>query len=70
MSNFVPEKEYLRIICYTTLFKKTSAAEARIILVENYANHGLSETTCRDWFRRFKNIEFVVEVKERSVGPK
>jgi len=32
--------------------------------------HALSETTCRDWFRRFKNNDFDVNDKERSDQPK
>lgn len=30
----------------------------------------MSETTCRDWFRRFKNNDFDIEDKERSGAPK
>ena len=47
-----------------------SAAEAHRILVETYDNHDLSETTCRDYFRRFKNNGFDVEDKEHSGAPK
>ena len=46
------------------LFKKKSAAEVHKILVETYSDHALSETTCRDCLRRFKNNEFDVEDKE------
>jgi len=51
---------------------KSSAAEAHRILVETYGD--LSETICRDWFRRSKNNdfynEFYVENKERSGASK
>ncbi|KAG5319461.1 MOS1T transposase, partial [Pseudoatta argentina] len=30
----------------------------------------LSDTTCRDWFQRFKNNDFELEDKERSGAPK
>ncbi|KAG5322262.1 MOS1T transposase, partial [Pseudoatta argentina] len=30
----------------------------------------LSDTACRDWFRRFKNNDFELEDKERSSAPK
>lgn len=70
MSNFVPKKEYLRGILLHYFFQKKSAAEAHRILVETYGDHALSETTCRDWFRRFKNNDFDVEDKERSGAPK
>lgn len=31
------------------------------ILVEVYGKHALSDTTCRDWFRRFKNGNPILE---------
>ncbi|KAG5307577.1 MOS1T transposase, partial [Pseudoatta argentina] len=43
-----------------------SAAEAHRILVQTYGDDALSDTTCRDWFRRFKNNDFELEDKERS----
>ncbi|GFT98581.1 mariner Mos1 transposase [Trichonephila clavipes] len=42
-----------------------SAAEAHSILVETYADNALSETTCIEWFRRFKINDFE-EDKEYS----
>jgi len=42
---------------------KKSAAEAHRLLVEAY--DALSERSCREWFQKFKNGEFV-EDKERS----
>ncbi|EFN77431.1 hypothetical protein EAI_13541, partial [Harpegnathos saltator] len=50
-------------------FQKKSAAETHRILVETYGDYALLETTCRDWFRRFKNNDFDVEDKERSDAP-
>ena len=48
-----------------------STAEAHRILDETYgSNNTLSDTTCRDWFRRFKNNDFKLEDKERSGAPK
>ena len=66
MADFVPKKVYLRGILQHSFIQKKSAAEAHRILVETYGDHALSETTCRDWFRRFKNKDFDVEDKERS----
>ncbi|KYM94110.1 Sarcoplasmic calcium-binding protein 1, partial [Cyphomyrmex costatus] len=43
-------------------FKKFAAERHR--LVEAYGEHALSETTCRDLFRRFKNNDFDVNDKE------
>ena len=47
-----------------------SVAEAHTILVETYGENALSDTTCRDWFLRFKNNDFKLEDKERSGAPK
>ena len=40
------------------------------LLLRLMVDHALSGTTCRDWFRRFKNDDFDVEDKERSGTPK
>jgi transposase len=70
MENFVPEKHHLREVLLHYFILKKSAAESHRMLVEAYGIHALSETTCRDWFRRFKNKDFDVEDKERSGQPK
>jgi len=56
---------------FTALFysKKFTAEEHRILL-EIYDDHVLSETTCRDWFRRSNNNDFDVENKDHSGVPK
>lgn len=66
----MPSKEYLRGILLHYFIQKKSAAEAHRILVETYGEHALSETTCRDWFRRFKNNDFDLGDKERSGAPR
>ncbi|GFT42558.1 hypothetical protein NPIL_224661 [Nephila pilipes] len=38
--------------------QKKSATEAHKILVETYNEPVVSERTCRDWSRRFKNKDF------------
>ena len=69
MSNFVPKKEYLwGILDY--FIQEKFAAEAYRIRVKTHGDHGLSKTTCRDWFRRFKNNDIDVEDKKRSGTPK
>ena len=70
MSTFVPNKVYLRGILLHNFIQNKSAAEAHRILVETYGGNALSDTTCRDWFRRFKNNDFKLEDKERSSAPK
>ena len=66
MSNFVPNKPFLRGILLHYFIQKKSAAEAHRILVETYSDHALSERTCRDWFNRFKNGDFNLQDRERS----
>ncbi|KAG5308596.1 MOS1T transposase, partial [Pseudoatta argentina] len=70
MSIFVPNKVYLRGILLRYFIQKQSAAEAHRILVQTYDDNALSDTTCRDWFRRFKNNDYELEDKERSGAPK
>ena len=57
----MPKKKYLQEILLHYFIQKKSAAEAHKILVETYDDHALLETTCRDWFRHFKNNDFDVE---------
>ncbi|KAG5313561.1 MOS1T transposase, partial [Pseudoatta argentina] len=54
----------------------TYALEYLILLTTPSLKQSMSEfetiedTTCRDWFRRFKNNDFELEDKERSGAPK
>ena len=70
MSTFVPNKVYLQGILLHYFILNKSAAEAHRILIEIYGDNTLSDTTCRDWFRRFNNNDFKLEDKERSGTPK
>ncbi|GFV45498.1 mariner Mos1 transposase [Trichonephila clavipes] len=64
--SFVLNIAYLKeILLHLFYSKKKSAAEAHSILVETYADNALSETTCIEWFRRFKINDFE-EDKEYS----
>ena len=54
MSTFVPNKVYLWGILLHYFISNKSAPEAHRILVETYGGNALSDTTCRDWFRRLK----------------
>ena len=45
MSNFVPEKVFLRGVLHYFNMKKT-AAKSHCILVEVYGEHALTERTC------------------------
>ena len=66
MSAFVPNEAYLQGILLQYFIRKKSAAE---IPVEIYGDNALSDTTCRDAFRRFKSSDFKLEEKERSGAP-
>ncbi|KAG5324946.1 MOS1T transposase, partial [Pseudoatta argentina] len=70
MSIFVPNKVHSRGILLHYFIQKKSAAEAHRIIVQTYDDNALSDTTCRDWFRPFKNNDFELEDKERSGAPK
>ena len=70
MSSFVPEKEHLREALLFCFNLKKSAAESHRMLVEAYGDSALSETTCRDWFRRFKDGHFDLSDKKRENRPK
>ena len=70
MSNFVPEKVFLRrVLLHYFNMKKTDAGSHRI-LVEVYGEHALAERTCQKWFGRFKSGEFGLEDEERPGQPK
>jgi len=49
---------------------KKFAVESHRLLVKAYGEIALSETTCPDWFRRFKSGDFDVEDKEHIGKPK
>ena len=70
MSNFVPEKVFLRGILFHYFNMKKIAAESHRILVEVYGGHALAERTCQKWFARFKSGDFDLEDEERLGQPK
>ena len=70
MSNFVPEKVYLRGVVLHYFNMKKTAAKSHRILVEVYGQHALAERTCHKWFARFKSGDFVLEDEERLGQPK
>ena len=69
MSNFVPEKVFLRGLLHYFNMKKT-AAESHLILLEVYGEHALAERKCQKWFARFKSGDFGLENEERPGQPK
>ena len=70
MSNFVPEKVFLRGVLFYYFNMKKTAAESNRILVGVYGEHALAERTCQKWFARFKSGDFGLEDEERPRQPK
>ena len=68
-SSFAPNKRHLRALLIYFFNLKKSAAEAHRLLLEKYGEAALSERSCREWFKKFKNGEFDIEDKEHSGRP-
>ena len=66
MSDFVPDNRHLREVLVLFFHSKKTAAEAHRELQKVYGDAVLSETTCRDWFRRFKDCDFDVDDRPRE----
>ena len=61
VSDFVSNNRHLRELLIFFFYSKKTAAEARRELQKVYGDAALSETTCCDWFRRFKDGDFNVD---------
>ncbi|EGI62887.1 Mariner Mos1 transposase [Acromyrmex echinatior] len=70
MSDFVPNNRHMREVLIFFFHSKKTAAEAHRELQKVYGDAALSETTCRDWFRRFKDDDFDVDDRPREGRPK
>ena len=70
MSNFVPEKVFLRRVLLHYFNMKKTAAESHRILVEVYGEHALAERTYQNGFARFKSCDFDLQDEERPGQPK
>ena len=55
MSDFVPNNGHFREVLIFFFHSKKTSAEAHRELKKVYGDAALSETTCCDWFRRFKD---------------
>ena len=65
MSNFVPEKVFLRGVLLHYFNMKKTAAESHRTFVEVYGEHALADRTCQKWFARFKSGDFGLDDEER-----
>jgi len=70
MSSFLLKKKHMREALLFCFNLKKSAAESYRMLVEVYGDNALSETTCRDWFRRFNDDNFDLSDKKRENRPR
>jgi histone-lysine N-methyltransferase SETMAR len=70
MSSFIPTKQHLREVLLHYFIAKKSAAETHRLLEEIYGEHAPSNTTCKDWFKRFNDGDFSTEDKEHGKPPK
>lgn len=64
MSKFEPNKRHLREILLFAFNSKKSAAEAHRMITETYGDNAIGESTCREWFQRFKTGDLSVEDKQ------
>ena len=59
MSDFVPNNNrHLREVLIFFFDSKKTVSEAHRELQKVHGDAALSETTCYDWFRRFKDADF------------
>ena len=70
MFDFVPNSRHLRKVLIFFFHSKKTATEAYRELQKVYGDAALSETTCRNCFRRFKDGDFAVDDRPREGRPK
>ena len=70
MSDLVPNNRHLREVLISFFHSKKTATEVHRELQKVYGDATLSETTCRDWFSRFKDGNFDVYDRPREGRPK
>jgi len=69
-SFFAKKKKHMREALLFCFNLKKSAAKSHRMLVETHGDNALSETTCRDWFRRFNDDNFDLSDKKRENRPR
>ena len=70
MFDSVPNNRHLLKVLIFFFHSKKTVAEAHQELQKVYGYAALSETTCRDWFRCFKDGDFDVDDRPREGRPK
>ena len=66
----MPNNRHLREVSIFFFHSKETATGAHRELQKVYRDAALSETTCRDWFRRFKDVDFDLDNRPREGRPK
>ncbi|GBP77245.1 Mariner Mos1 transposase [Eumeta japonica] len=61
MSAYEPNSCNLRKVLIFCFIMKKSMAEAHRMLSNTYGEAAISKKMCREWFQRFKNVDFDVE---------
>jgi len=70
MSSFCLKKKHMREALLFCFNLKKLAAESHRMLVKVYSDNALSETTCRDWFRRFNDDNYDLSDKKHENRPR
>ena len=70
MSDFVENNRHLREVLIFFLHSQKTAAETYRELQKFHGDSVLHETTCHDWFRRFKDGDFDVDDRPMEGRPK
>ena len=66
MSDFVSNNRHLREVLIFFFHSKKTASETHRELQKVYGDAALRETTCRDWFRHFKDGDSDVDDRPRE----
>ena len=61
MSVFEPNFRHLREVLIFCLHLKKTATDAHRMLSSTYGEAALNKRKCREWFQRFKSVDFGVE---------
>lgn len=66
--NIILNNRHLREVLLFCFNWKKSAAQAHRMLVETYGEDCIDVSTCRRWYRRFKEGDFGNDPKERTLS--
>lgn len=59
MTDFIPNKVFLRGVLLHYFTMTQDASESRGILVKVYGEHAISEQACHNWFKLFKIDNYI-----------